>query len=425
MAIMVAVAGCGSSSLGVDGSADGASRDDANQTVDAVADVARPDGAGNDGGADAIRDASDAADRSGSPDVTDAAAADASGATDAPGPSDGTLNARYVFKMPLLGERLIGDPLRRRFYVSIAGASPQYPNSLLAIDANDGAIVANTFVGSNPRSLALSDDSSTLWVGIDGALSIRRVMLTTDPPGIGPLTPLSPLLGIGQTLGPMVPVAGAPLSVVASTPDGRKTAVLDDGVARAGVPTSLGRSASSMAAGAAGYVYGYDGQDTAFGFLTMAVSASGIADVSTTSGLMSGFGNQIISQGNHVYAATGEVIDISTPTHPVAGGRLPGVGPMAPGPPNRIFVITGDTPDAATSAPTQILAIDGTTLKVVGSIPLPPDLYGTGSDFTTTSNPVYVGPDALGLLIRRGNLGTNDQTGTLVIIRDPLIATIK
>ena len=42
-------------------------------------------------------------------------------------------------------------------------------------------------VGSNPGALALSDDGSTLWVGIDGAHAFRKVTMTSTPPVVGPL----------------------------------------------------------------------------------------------------------------------------------------------------------------------------------------------------------------------------------------------
>jgi hypothetical protein len=431
--IAFAVVGCGSASGGIDAAAaDGTRVPDASSSDgarDAAADLAAPGDAGGDGdvagptsdsgdGDRPTNDAGDVADRPVSPDAADDVADDAS-------PSDGSLNARYVFKIPVLGEQMVGDALRRRLYVSVGGASPQYPNTLLTIDANTGTILATPSVGSNPRSLAISDDSSVLWVGIDGALALRRVTLTSDPPAIGPQTTLTQAFGAGQTIGPMAVLPGAPLSIVASTPDGRKTAAFDDGVARSTTASTLGRSASQLAAGAAGYVYGYDGQSTGFGLLTMAVSASGVADLSTTGGLISGFGNQIVYRAGRLYSANGEVVDVSVPTHPITAGRLPYRGPIAFGPRNLLFVLSGDTPDAGTTRPTQFVVIDGTTLKMVTTIPFPPDLLGTVNDDPITPGFVYVGPDTLAILIRLTSTTSGQTTGTVVVIRDPLIAAVN
>jgi hypothetical protein len=414
--------------------------------ADAIGDLAQPaDGSETDAATDASRDLSapgdaadapmkgDAADAPVGSDAADAPvgsdAADApvgSDAADGPSPADGALNARYVFKIPVLAEALVGDPVRRRLYASVGGASPQYPNTLLMIDANTGAVVESPYVGSNPRALALSDDSSVLWIGVDGALAICRLTLTTDPPGIGPMMALTQALGAGKTIGPMVGLPGVPLSVVASTTDGARTVVLDDGVARPTSASTLGRSASSMAAGAPGYVYGFNGQSTGFGLLTMTITAAGISDLSTTAGLVSGFGTQIIYRAGRVYANSGEVVDVSTPTHPVAGGRLPYVGTVALGKPSRLFILAGDAPDAGTGRPTQILAVDETTLQVVGRIPFPPDLFGVGFNiYGGASSLVYLGPDTVAFLVRLEDMNTLQQTGTIVVIRDPLIAAVN
>jgi hypothetical protein len=442
--VAVAVVGCSSGGNQGDAAPDAMRDADVDVAVDGpdgqtVADADAPDGLRDVAPLDDVspsdvspndvspNDGGDVADRPTAPDVVDSHPTDdAADAADASSPSDGPLNARYVFKVPVLAEQMVADPVRRRFYVSVGGASPQYPNTLLTVDANTGAVLSTPYVGSNPRSLALADDASTLWIGVDGPLSIRRLTLTTDPPGVGPLTALTQALGAGQTAGPMVGLPGAPLSVVVSTPDGKKTVVLDDGVARSTSASTLGRSASLLVAGSAGYVYGYNSQSTAFGFLTMTVSAAGISDLSTTPNLLSGFGNQIVYQAGRVYAASGEVIDVTTPNHPVAGGRLPCVGPIALGPPNRLFVLSGDSPDAAGTLPTQILVVDGTALKIVAMIPFPPDLYPRGFDVSAgTSSVVYLGPDALAFLVRAYNYTTSEQSGTLVIIRDPLIAALN
>jgi hypothetical protein len=412
--LAVVVAGCGSGSGGGDAGAD------------APLDAEAPPHDGAADGEDAAQaiDVGTGADANRSPDGADAQTPSDAADTRTPAP-DAPLNARYVFKIPVLAEQMVGDPLRRRLYLSVGGGSPQYPNTLLTIDANTGAVVSSPYVGSNPESLALSDDSSILWIGINGSLSIRRVTLTANPPDVGPLTSLTPALGAGQAIGPMVGLSGAPLSVVVSTPDGGKTVVLDDGVARPTSASTLGRSASLLVAGTPGYAYGYDGQDTGFGFLTMAISSGGVSDLSTTPGLIQGFGNQIVYRGGRVYAATGEIVDVSSPARPVAGGRLPCVGPIALGGPNRLFVLTGDVPDAGTLRPTQILVVDDTTLKVVTMIPFPPDLFGTFNDSPATTSFVYLGPDTLAFLVRLTDTTTFAQTGTLVVIRDPLIGAVN
>ena len=83
--------------------------------------------------------------------------------------------------------------------------------------------------------MALSDDASTLWVGIDGALGIRKMTLTSTPVGQGPLIGLPPQsvsIGTPNTAGAMVVLPGAPTSIVLETASTglNATYVLDDGV---------------------------------------------------------------------------------------------------------------------------------------------------------------------------------------------------
>jgi YVTN family beta-propeller protein len=69
----------------------------------------------------------------------------------------------------------------------VAGDAPEYPNTIVVVDPTTASVVSAIPVGSNPHTLALSEDGSTLWVGIDGARSFRSVTLTATPPTLGAL----------------------------------------------------------------------------------------------------------------------------------------------------------------------------------------------------------------------------------------------
>ena len=107
----------------------------------------------------------------------------------------------------------------------------------MVVDPTTAAVVSAIPVGSNPGLLALSDDGSTLWVGIEGAHAFRKVTMSATPPVVGPLIHLpkaSPDTYFDATS--MAVLAGAPLSVVVVLSDGGYTTevrVFDDGVPRA------------------------------------------------------------------------------------------------------------------------------------------------------------------------------------------------
>ena len=56
-------------------------------------------------------------------------------------------------------------------------------NSVVAIDPVSGNVVRQIPVGSNPNQIAISDDGTQLFVGLDGSASVRQVNLTTGQPG--------------------------------------------------------------------------------------------------------------------------------------------------------------------------------------------------------------------------------------------------
>jgi hypothetical protein len=63
-----------------------------------------------------------------------------------------------------------------------------FANSIVPIDPETGTLGMPVPVGSEPYRMALSDDATTLWVGLNGAGAIRRVALPALVPG--PLTSL-------------------------------------------------------------------------------------------------------------------------------------------------------------------------------------------------------------------------------------------
>ena len=102
------------------------------------------------------------------------------------------------------------DPVRNRFYVSVpigqatAGAPAE---SILAIDASSGAVLAAISAESKPTLLAISDDSSYLYVYNGGTASISRIALA------GFTSDIQIPLASGVTLNWLVVVPGSARSI--------------------------------------------------------------------------------------------------------------------------------------------------------------------------------------------------------------------
>lgn len=70
------------------------------------------------------------------------------------------------------------------FWASVPGTDPHYGNSIIEIDPATQKIISSIPVGSEPNALAISDDSSTLYVSLTGANAIRRVDLNAKAAGM-------------------------------------------------------------------------------------------------------------------------------------------------------------------------------------------------------------------------------------------------
>lgn len=72
---------------------------------------------------------------------------------------------------------LIWDPKAQLIYASLPSSYGTNGNSIAVINPSSGKIVAYHFVGSEPTQLALSADSSYLYVGLNGDGSVQRMIL--------------------------------------------------------------------------------------------------------------------------------------------------------------------------------------------------------------------------------------------------------
>ena len=191
-------------------------------------------------------------------------------------------------------------------YASVPGTQSLYGNGIAAIDPATGVLKDWLFVGSEPNKLALADDGTTLYVGLDGARAVRRIDLATMTAGLQ-----FPVRAVGTVMLPVVAgqlavLPGDPASVAVSNASGgsanQGVAIYTDGVRRpATVPSSSGGNWLAFSS-SADRLYGLDGSS----LVRMTVSASGVSVQDTTRYLLSS-GLNLVFSGGRLYAGSRHV----------------------------------------------------------------------------------------------------------------------
>ncbi|MCU1331151.1 MAG: hypothetical protein JWM08_143 [Candidatus Angelobacter sp.] len=232
------------------------------------------------------------------------------------GTSAGTTPAGASFAIEALAQPandLLFDPINQVFFVSVPGTSTAHGNTVTALDLS-GKVISSQFVGSEPQVLALSGDSSFIYVGNKASANVQRVALpamTTD---------VSYSLGSDSFFGPLFPLdievaPGAPhTAAVTSSGGGRALSIFDDGTER---PTQApafnffdtvqwGADASTLLAA--------NNSNTAFDFYTLAVSAAGVTLSHDFPFVLTNSAKRIHFEPskNLVYADNGQIIDPAT-----------------------------------------------------------------------------------------------------------------
>jgi hypothetical protein len=313
----------------------------------------------------------------------------------------GNGSSGYVVKVPVEARHMVYDPARDRLYLTTTGSAAAYPNSVITVDPGTGAVVSSIWVGSQPSVLALSDDASTLWVGLGGLAAIRKISLSSGgAPVLGPLCrfPLDQNKIDYLRPGEMVVLPGAPESVVvvrsSTGPD--DITVLDDCVAR---PTQVSHTNTApplIFRGPPGYLFGLNGSMNAIAVLP--VDSSGITRQDVT-GLI---GMETQSSGFYhnglIYMSGGEVVDVTNIASPARTGAFAFQGPIAPLDDGHVMMLN--------SSQLRVLSVD--TFTQTKSIPLPSSVTGSFSDLT------YASGDTVAFLA-----SNNYGSSSVVLLHDP------
>src|SRR5689334_3927112 len=230
----------------------------------------------------------------------------------APHPFDGP--SAFVRRISLFTNDLVYSSTTGKIYASIPSSAGSIGNSIATIDPVTGAVINTTFIGSEPKNLALSDDGHTLYVWLDGAFAIRRFDTLTNTPGIQFSIGENPNSGryVASDLA-VAPGNPSVLAVSRGTPGGASggVAIFDNGVRRANVsaispngdgPGPIAFSASATKLYASSFA----------AFQTLTIDASG-ATVTSSSTLGSNTSDIQFSNGL-IFTGSSQVINPDTNT---------------------------------------------------------------------------------------------------------------
>jgi hypothetical protein len=283
---------------------------------------------------------------------------------------------------------MVFDQLRGVAYVTMPGSHPTYPNMLLVVrsTATLPEVTAAIPLAAEPNVLALSDDASRLWVGVDGVAGIQEVDLTSGTPVAGHQYKLPPganypydtTAGAIQVLHENA--SSVIVSLLQSNGDPTGVVVLDKGVPRA---KALYVDLTLLVSGPDVDVFGVNGYTTGFDFFVLRTSATGAASTRFPQTL-SDFSSRVVFTDNRVYSDSGDVIDVSDPSAPTLVGKMPAWGGVIPLPGTGRALLLRFAP---MNEYAPLMLVDTTTFTTVASVRLQgvteylfPDLYRIADD---------------------------------------------
>ncbi|HEV2324412.1 MAG TPA: choice-of-anchor D domain-containing protein [Terracidiphilus sp.] len=266
--------------------------------------------------------------------VADLTAADlqqlgeASVTVNTPAPGGGTSNAYTVTiygriqNIQVLHE--LYDSATGLLYATVSNSSSTDPNSLVAIDPATLQVTKTLLTGGKPDALAISDDGSLLYVGLDSQQSVTQLSLPAGTANFTvklPATPDSFLSASGIEASALAVVPGKPHTWIAGlcyinvSPCGGGAAVFDDSTQRPTTAYLSQLTANSFAfVNDPSIVYSTQFNQSPPSVSSYSISSTGISVTATSTFDAAAGGSALTSDGSLLYAASGQVIDPSTLT---------------------------------------------------------------------------------------------------------------
>lgn len=223
-----------------------------------------------------------------------------------------------VHLVDLMVRNFAYDKNTSTLYASVPSYSEVYSNSIVPISVPTMTIGAPIYVGSEPNRIEISDDSSTLYVGLDGEGAVRRVDLQSG------IANIQFALGSDSCgtfkMDDIVIQKDNPNTVIISrrnsgcSPRHEGVVVYDNDVMRPQTTQDHTGSNQIEPSDVITKLYGYNNETSEFGFRHLSIDDQGIYEDSNTTDLLSGYGVEITYHDGLIYASSGAVIDPTTNT---------------------------------------------------------------------------------------------------------------
>lgn len=298
-----------------------------------------------------------------------------------------TLN---ILQIRLPTRELVYDAQRDVLYASLPASNQFLGNIIGIISPVTGNVLGGIFAGSDPNQLALSDDTNSLYVSLDGTTGAKRFNLQTA------MADLDFQFGTNDIYyaQDLEVQPGHPQTVAASLgsfnlADGYPStvAVYDSGTE---LPMKGGPSRGLAFSADGSYLFGRVSPGTSYGFIRMWLGPDGILITESLPGF-SAIPSELKFSNGRLYGYPGQVIE---PFVPVFIGSVPASGPLAvDGAGGRVFYLT------QAGANWELRAFDIGTLQAIGTQVVanvqgvPGNLIRCGADrlaFRTSSDQLFI-----------------------------------
>lgn len=226
-----------------------------------------------------------------------------------------TLYAAGTVPVPsdLQFNQLVVDPTGAVIYGTL-GSDPDnaaYGNRVMAIDAETSSILWSTNVGSEPNPVAISDDGTILYVGLDGAGRVRMVNVPQRRACVAFPLPMHPIY-LSKAVDIEV-LPGSPETIVTTTSRqfssfSHGTAVFDHGDKRL-LQTDGNDNKLVLADASTAYSSGFGPRLTG-----LAITSDGITVQWEDSSVIGTTSADLVHADGLLYASSGNIVDPTGPT---------------------------------------------------------------------------------------------------------------
>ena len=300
---------------------------------------------------------------------------------------------------------LVWDPKAQLIYASLPSSYGTNGNSIAVINPLSGKILAYHFVGSEPTQLALSADSSYLYVGLNGDGSVQRMILPSFALDINVSLGTSEYGGLNIASGLQVSPGdphtfavalgseyfGGPLEFFTDT------TLLPDSISSPTVNSIQFANSSAL--------YGY-GSNT---LIQVAVNSSGGTLTTQRDDVLSGYGG-IVYDAGLIYDDLGQVFNTATGelagSYDVGGGCCGSSSDLLPESANNSTFVVGITPFFSSFGITSYNLSQFTPNAIINL-----------SQFSGTITPTFIswGTEGLAFVINTGQCCGNPEYQTVLV----------